>query len=378
MTARVRRVAIAAAMSGASACYGADVPIPLDLAIPESPASSALSGSSETILKPSSLREFAASLINMVDQKGKFAPGVAFEVSPYMLATGPARVRGYEEPTAQGAALRALVGTQLSLATGSKDKDTGRAQQVAVGVRVPIFDNGDPRLDPVLNDCFKRAIAPPKVDKLPPPDDIKETEDLPADVVATTKKCYALSRAKLWNASSLVFAAAQLYSDTGGSDQSHLSRDSTTYWVAYALPIGVRKAVPTTINRQTFSVDTQPGQLIAQLQARRHAIGDGTTPVEQRRYDSEAAALKLRWGSDKLNVSIGASNERRKYDFDGHHETARIYSGGFEGRLKKDFWVRLNVGAEKSPAANQGAFGSLVFSWATESEPALDPRPKPQ
>ena len=130
----------------------ATTPPPVDIAVPdipfpESPAAAALSRESDPILRPSTVREFAASLITLTDRTGKFSPGISLAVAPAQLI-GRRPVDYAKNPLK-----RALFNTQISLATVA-DQTAGaqaKAQRIALGLRIPIFDLADPALATVDN-----------------------------------------------------------------------------------------------------------------------------------------------------------------------------------------------------------------------------------
>src|SRR4051812_10026938 len=57
----------------------------VDLSVPDSPAFIALGLSPETVVRPTSPREFATSLLNGVGQDGHLQTGVAVDVVPYLV-----------------------------------------------------------------------------------------------------------------------------------------------------------------------------------------------------------------------------------------------------------------------------------------------------
>jgi hypothetical protein len=369
----MRRSAFGAVLLAPGITLAQGQPVVLDLAIPESPAAASLSNG-EPVLKPSTPREFATSILGLVDRKGKFSPGVSVEVAPYLLAKGPTRISGYANKGPGGYALRSLVGTQVSLATSSADQATGKAQRMALGLRVPIFDLGDPRMDHTLDTCF-RLLPPPKFPKDVDPEALPVTEDLPAEVKAALKQCYAASKLRNWNAAAMSVAFAQLYADEG-TERADLRRQGRTFWVNLALPFGAETQRLVPVGDKQMTVKTSAGQIILQGRLAKDAIDSGDSPVDERRYDGTAYGGRLRWGSDRFNVHLGGSRERRKFDLSGRRDDSTTYAGGFEGRVMKDLWVRVNIGRERKESTGSDPFANFVLSWSSESEPAFDPRPR--
>jgi hypothetical protein len=57
----------------------------LDLSVPDSPAFKILGLTPNKVDRPSSPREFAASIINGIDTNGNFQSGIALDTAPYLL-----------------------------------------------------------------------------------------------------------------------------------------------------------------------------------------------------------------------------------------------------------------------------------------------------
>src|SRR6185295_1042567 len=86
----------------------------VDMSVPESPAFTVLGVTPETVIRPTSPRAFATSLLNGVDQNGNFQSGLAMDFVPYLLLAGDElTLRKYQtQPIA-----RLLARTQFSFAT---------------------------------------------------------------------------------------------------------------------------------------------------------------------------------------------------------------------------------------------------------------------
>src|SRR5262249_4604445 len=84
-----------------------------DLAVPESPAFTVLGLSPETVVRPSSPREFASSLLNGVDRNGNFQSGVALDFAPYLTLAADEMTLGQYRSNYK---LRFLSRTQFSFA----------------------------------------------------------------------------------------------------------------------------------------------------------------------------------------------------------------------------------------------------------------------
>lgn len=104
------------------------------------PAFVALDVAPETVARPATPRDFAAALLNGVDRKGVLQTGIAIETSPYQLFFG------------NGTSLddyrtsywtRLLYRTSISLATAKASEDDDKAQRLALGINITLFDGDD-------------------------------------------------------------------------------------------------------------------------------------------------------------------------------------------------------------------------------------------
>jgi hypothetical protein len=134
--------------------------INFDRPLSAAPAFVALDETPETVNNPSTPREFAASLLNGVDGKGVLQTGLAVDVAPYQLFFGPqTSLRDYRDSYFT----RLLYNTNFSLGTTKAATGSDKAQRLALGVSVNLFDKGDPRLSPVIEKLFNQVT-----DRIPP------------------------------------------------------------------------------------------------------------------------------------------------------------------------------------------------------------------
>lgn len=128
----------------------------LDLSVPTSAAFSALGISPQTVIRPTSPRDLAASLINGVDSNGNLQNGIALEFSPG-LTLFPDRdltLDNYRVEPDRFSWTRTLYRTNVSLATTKGSSDDDKSVRFAFGVTITPFDTGDPRMDRLLSGCF--------------------------------------------------------------------------------------------------------------------------------------------------------------------------------------------------------------------------------
>lgn len=141
----------------------------LDLAVPESPAFTVLGVTPENVVRPTSPRQLALSLLNGVDRDGNFQSGIAVDTAPYLLVAGQHLTLQDYRDSKNYWSKRLPARTQVSLATAKGSTTDDKSSRVALGIRVTPWDAGDPRLDDELIDCLRQiqqtvklAIIAPK------------------------------------------------------------------------------------------------------------------------------------------------------------------------------------------------------------------------
>src|SRR5258705_2814382 len=186
-----------------------DQPVTLsdaDLAPPESPGFTVLGLTPQTVVRPMSPRAFASSLLSGVDQNGNFQSGVALDTAPYLVFAGPAlTLKKYNEsyPT------RFLARTQFSFATTKGASDDDKATRLALGLRMTLWDAGDPHADSVLIKCFVDNLRlPPPPTQIDPNNPTLSAADQEmrtkfiADNIQAADTCREDGRKRNWNTSS--------------------------------------------------------------------------------------------------------------------------------------------------------------------------------
>ena len=173
------------------------------------------------------MRELGASLLRGFDDKGKVKTGMAFDFAPLVLVAPQTIVGG--ESYKNNPWLQAATRTTVSLAT--TEAADGKGSQLAWGLRVGVFDLGDPgRHYKFLTDCV-RGLVPtampsgPTTGPLSPEAEAKFRED--------AAKCNPATGLALW-------AEPALYVGLG---QSRLANDGklsgtvpavTAWWATYS------------------------------------------------------------------------------------------------------------------------------------------------
>jgi hypothetical protein len=204
MSAAIRLLCILAALAGVSAHAQGDAATAIDakkaelfkslenlkgvdLSVPDSPAFNVLGISPSEVQRPGTLRDLAVGLRKGIDENGRVKSGVALDFMPMSLFT-PQLIRGgtkYKDDKWLQAATR----TTVSIATTADEKNES-ASKLAWGLRVGVFDYGDPGLHyENLVNCFKTVpmtTIPPgrTVDTQPPEQDVAKAK-------AELEKCLA-------------------------------------------------------------------------------------------------------------------------------------------------------------------------------------------
>ncbi len=343
---------------------------PVNIPIPDSPATGAL-GLTGTILRPSTAREFAVSLANAVDRNGKVKPTLSMEISPYLLYNRGMPIDKYAEAVDRIASeakgrtiLKAnplsltwtLANTSISVASGAKDGTNDFSKRAAIGLKVPLFDEGDPRLNYAFSKCIRDLDAsspPPPID--PGPGAISKSADRLKGEAACATKANKLH----WNRSAAAFALAQSYLDTGDATKANLTRDARFAWFSYAH--GYNRDL--TANNSTEGDGA--GQIVLQGKNIRNAIDPKVTGMVTR-FNGTSAYARWRFGSSETNFDVSGSQERRKYD-DGRRDRVNILSAGAEMKLG-EYWLSLSFGREQSDIGGSKPFVLANFNWAFNNE----------
>ncbi len=334
----------------------------LDLSIPESPAFAILGVTPQTVLRPSSPRSFATSILNGVDQNGNFQSGIAFDLSPYLLLAGPnLRLREYQASYAK----RLLARTQVSFATTKGVNEEDKSLRLALGFHATLWDRGDFRMDKELMKCFQRAIKLPDI--LPPfPVDppgtgASEVEKKRYETYLAAQKkydeenarvgtlnntrsaqCRAEARKRNWNKSSWVIAAAPSWLSTDGQTKN-FDWNGGGVWtsVAYGFE-GTRLA--------------ETSQLILHARYRnQEMVPDPKKKGSFINQDSYFFGGRARVGNENTAFSFEGTLIRARLQGLHFDNSARL-SLGLERKVAENLWLNLAFGGEsgRSDGKNKG------------------------
>jgi len=357
--------------------YAADKPAaPLNLPIPDSPATGALSLTG-TVLRPSTAREFAVSLANAVDRNGKIKPTLSMEVSPYLLFNPGMPIKRYAEAVDIAAseklgrtklksnplsAVWTMANTSISVATGAKDGTNEFSKRAAVGIKVPLFDEGDPRLNYAYSKCIKEldaTLSSPAIG--PEPGSVAMSPERIKGAAA----CVAKANKLHWNRTAAALAYAQSYLDTGDATKANLTRDARISWLSYAH--GYNRDMASDVTKGDGA-----GQLVFQAKDTRNALDPKAKAGTNIRYDATAGYARWRFGSNELNFDVSGAQEKRKYT-DGRRDTVKTIAVGAEIKAG-DYWLSLSFGREQSGIGGSQPVILANFTWAFNNEAGLSPK----
>ena len=336
--------------------------------MPESPAAVAIGTADATILKPATPKDLAASLARVASRGGKITSGVSLEFSPVKLFRGSRNVPGYATRAISGGLSSSWIyaNTTISLATGAKEGTGTSTDKLALGIKVPLYDDSDPRLNLALFNCFqevprkltaaRRRMAAGEAGWVAVSDvDARFAIELDALETSLYRGCQ-LENKTPWNAGSAAFALAQVWTDIGTADRARLTRDATYAWFSMASSLGTSKEHGIQLAGQA--------RLSRDIIDTTRAVAAGAEPI---RYKAGAAALQVKFGEEKLNGDFAASYERRNYS-DGKRDKVLLAALGVEFEVSPKVWLKLSLGYEKKDQAGNAPFLNTSFKWGVNNK----------
>lgn len=356
----------------------------VDLAVPESPAFTVLGLTPETVVRPSSPRQFASALLSGVDRNGNFQSGTAIDTVPYLLLAGKQlTLKQYRNHYK----LRLASRTQFSFATTKGTSEEDKSVRLSLGLRLTLWDNGDPRTDKILLDCFDDAstqylgaLVPPSIlplDELPPGASEEDKNQSIREWAAYAQKeaqanpirleaieaCRVEARKRNWNKSSWIVAYAPSWISTSG-ETKNFQWNGGGFWssVAYGF--------------EGFPGLQKHSQLI--LHGRYRSNEQVPNPETTGAFigqDSLFFGARLRVGNENSTGSFEGVFVRSRPDGKPWDTSAR-YSVGLERRIAENLWFALAFGGEngRMNGANKG-FVLTSFRWGfSEKRPLSVPK----
>ena len=362
-------------------------PLPLanvDLAVPESPAFTVLGLTPETVVRPSSPRQFATALLSGVDRNGNFQSGTAIDTVPYLLLAGKELTLKQYQTSYK---LRLASRTQFSFATTKGASDDDKSVRLSLGLRMTLWDKGDPRTDDELMQCFDAtsrkylaSLVTPNILPLDLLPDTASQDDKLQSVRAwaayeqkealanpirleESEACRAESRKRNWNKSSWIIAYAPSWISTRG-ETKNFKWNGGGIWssVAYGF--------------EGFPGLEKHSQIIFHGRYRSNeTIPDPATQGAFITQDSLFFGTRVRVGNENMTGSFEGVFVRSRPEGKTFDNSAR-YAVGLERRIAENLWFALAFGGENGRAdgPNKG-FVLTSFKWGFSEKRPL-PVPK--
>jgi len=354
-----------------------------DLAVPESPAFTVLGLTPETVVRPSSPREFASSLLNGVDRHGNFQSGVALDFAPYLTLAADEMTLGQYRSNYK---LRFLSRTQFSFANTKGASDDDKSVRLGLGLRFTLWDRGDPHSDDLLMDCFTKvggALFNLPIPSILPPDQLPANTSAADKALSTAvweayelkqkefdsgknegyEQCRAEGRKRNWNKSSWIGAFAPSWiSPTGLS--KNFNWNGAGFWTSVAYGF---EGVPSL---------EKHSQLIFHARYRSNEqVADPNNKGKFLNQDSLFLGTRLRVGNENSTASFEGSLVRSRSGDQRFDNSAR-YSVGLERRIADNLWFALAFGGDsgRSDGENKG-FVLTSFKWGFTPKRHFDPAP---
>jgi len=329
-----------------------------DLSVPESPAFAALGLSPETIVRPSTPREFATAFLNGADRKGHLQTGVAIDVAPYLVFAGSsATLADYRASRVT----QILSRTTASIATTKASAVDDKTVRVALGFHATFYDSEDPRLaDDQLLNCYTDIPVFRPISPLTQPERVEEerlafetTVLIPGVEACRTR----FQRNARWNGTSWIVAAAPTWiSPTGLTND--LNGGSVAAWTSLA-----------------YGFDGVPGlRNNAQITAHvRHlsneVVTDAALPGGKETRDTAIAGVRLRAGTTGFGISFEAAYIKTTAAGRADDTSSRLAVGA-DRRLADNLWLTLSVGGDRGVKTGTptglSVLGAMKFGMAKD------------
>lgn len=352
----------------------------VDLAVPESPAFTVLGITPQTVVRPSSPRQFASSLLSGIDQRGNFQSGLALDAVPYWIFAGSGiTLREYQNSYK----IRLLSRTQFSFGNTKGASADDKSVKLALGLRITLWDTGDPHLDKELLNCFAERIKLPGPPRFPPPaDDASPAEKQIYEVslaayetessMLTLKnkeaeeQCRVESRKRNWNKSSWAIGLAPSWISTTG-ESKNFKWNGGGFWTSVAYGFG---GIPKLRDNS---------QLLLHARYRNNEqVPDEDNSGQFLSQDSFFFGGRWRYGNPDTSANFESVYQRTRFKGQAWDNSAR-YSLGLERKIAENLWFALAFGGERGRenGMNDG-FILTSFRWGFSQKrtiPGLNPSP---
>lgn len=301
----------------------------VDLAVPEAPAFSVLGVSPQTVIRPTSGKDLAISLLSGVDYQGNAQPGLALDTRPWMLAFGDDfTLAQYQSNTLK----RQLARMRLSFATTAGQSDADKADRYAIGLTFTPWDDGDPRSDEKLLGCYRDMLAIKRDEPeivLPGPRVTREEAEaanskafaaLDNALAVKAKDCVARAQKRNWNAGAWEIGLAGY---TANADT--MKESGGAAWTSASVAL------------QDW------GQFIAHACIQNNElVPDANATAGYRIQNSGLAGGRLRLGNERGSFMLEGSYADIEPDNASSFNNTYV-AAGVEYRLMEGLWLELAV-----------------------------------
>jgi hypothetical protein len=297
-----------AAGAAAQAPVGPDTAKLRPYAIPESPAFTFLDATPGSVSRPTTARALAVGILGDVMQTGEVPQGLAVDVAPWALVPG-LRIPLSRYQRSPG--LYALANTQLSLGSVRAPGDAADTD-LGGGVRVTLFDRGDPMADSAFTRRIRTALLQCLPDQ-PGADAAAESERCARDLTERERKRW-LDDEGHWNDAglSVAMAGGWRFAGSRADDREWLGWSA---WASGALPIDLR--------------GRPLGQVLGQL-----------------RWDDREDRERGPWFGARAYAGTGTTNVFAEV---GGGTGEADWAGGVEFRALGSLWLSTGFGTVAAP-----------------------------
>ena len=322
----------------------------LDLAVPESPAFSALDLTPQQVSRPTGGRELATSLLNGVDRNGNLQTGIAVDTAPAMLLAGS---RITLDQYRDQYLTRFLARWQVSFATSKGGGSDDPAAKVALGMRFTLFDHGDPRTDEELLECLaaeetpSTPVSPWETDEQIAIENLRREEALRRRI----GPCRERASKRRWNRSAWVVGMAPTWTSPDGTT-AQLEHSGTALWTSIGFGF---ERVP---------VLEDHAMVAGYVKARSGEVSpDQLNPGNSITQDNVTAGGRFIVGVPTTQVNVEAlwiRNDR----VDMLEDRYWNLGFGFEQRVAENIWLNLSFGRQLAREEFGHGFVVLTgFNW---------------
>lgn len=353
--------------------------VSIDLSVPKSPAFTALGLTPESVVRPTSPRAFATSLLSGADPRGNIQTGVAVETAPYLLYAGNnVTLKQYNDNYGILLASR----TQFSFATAKGANDEDEATRIALGLFVTPFDRADPRTDKKLLECFKNRIGTVHDDAVKFQDEIaplvangspewptrleKAIDQFEKRAANEADVCRDEARKRNWNASAWSIGVAPTWTAPKGN-ASDLDWSGVGLWTS--ISYGFEKIPGLQENAQVLWHTRYRSDELAPDPSGSGAFFKQNTLTLAGQLRIAGFSFRETTGGPDLNFLFEAAYV--KEDRQGRPDEKLFrYTAGIDYRIADNLYLDVSIGTEDGRKdGRDGRFGMAGLKWGFSDKP---------